>query len=185
MSQQHKEIQKFLFKKITCLLVGVLGLHCSVRAFFWLQRAGDTLRCRVRTSHCGGFSCGAQALGHGASVGLKELQPLGSRAQAQQSWYTGFMSGSMWDLPRPGLEPMFPALAGRFFTTEPLGKPKKFRHFYTQERKDKVIEELISHVPSSRKLMFQSLLSDRKTYSENVIFLVNFRSAAKVTLYFS
>ena len=30
---------------------------------------------------------------------------------------------SMWDLPRPGLEPMSPALAGRFSTTAPPGKP--------------------------------------------------------------
>ena len=29
----------------------------------------------------------------------------------------------MWDLPRPGLEPMSPALAGRFSTTVPPGKP--------------------------------------------------------------
>ena len=28
----------------------------------------------------------------------------------------------MWDLPRPGLEPVSPALAGRFATTVPLGK---------------------------------------------------------------
>ena len=27
------------------------------------------------------------------------------------------------DLPNPGIEPMSPALAGRFFTTEPPGKP--------------------------------------------------------------
>ena len=31
----------------------------------------------------------------------------------------------MWDLPRPGLEPVSPALAGRFSTTAPPGKPKK------------------------------------------------------------
>ena len=30
--------------------------------------------------------------------------------------------GGMWNLPRPGIEPMSPALAGRFLTTEPLGK---------------------------------------------------------------
>ena len=30
----------------------------------------------------------------------------------------------MWDLPRPGLEPVSPALAGRFSTTAPSGKPK-------------------------------------------------------------
>ena len=29
----------------------------------------------------------------------------------------------MWDLPRPGLEPVFPTLAGRFSTTAPPGKP--------------------------------------------------------------
>ena len=28
----------------------------------------------------------------------------------------------MWDLPGPGLEPMSPALAGRFLTTAPPGK---------------------------------------------------------------
>ena len=30
----------------------------------------------------------------------------------------------MWDLPRPGLEPTSPALAGRFSTTVPPGKPQ-------------------------------------------------------------
>ena len=29
----------------------------------------------------------------------------------------------MWDLPGPGLEPVSPALAGGFLTTEPPGKP--------------------------------------------------------------
>ena len=33
----------------------------------------------------------------------------------------------MWDPPRPGLEPVSPALAGRFSTTAPPGKP---RHQY-------------------------------------------------------
>ncbi|KAJ8791577.1 hypothetical protein J1605_020299 [Eschrichtius robustus] len=31
----------------------------------------------------------------------------------------------MWDLPRPGLEPVSPALAGRFSTTAPPGKPSE------------------------------------------------------------
>ena len=31
----------------------------------------------------------------------------------------------MWDLPRPGLEPVCPALAGRFSTTAPPGKPPR------------------------------------------------------------
>ena len=33
------------------------------------------------------------------------------------------MSCVMWDLPRPGVEPVSPALAGAFFTTEETGKP--------------------------------------------------------------
>ena len=32
----------------------------------------------------------------------------------------------MWDLPRPGLEPVCPALAGRFSTTAPPGKPPNY-----------------------------------------------------------
>ena len=31
----------------------------------------------------------------------------------------------MWDLPGSEIEPVSPALAGRFFTTEPPGKPSK------------------------------------------------------------
>ena len=31
----------------------------------------------------------------------------------------------MWDLPRPGLEPVSPALAGGFLTTVPPGKSRK------------------------------------------------------------
>ena len=33
------------------------------------------------------------------------------------------MLHGMWDLPRPGLEPVSLALAGRFLTTAPPGKP--------------------------------------------------------------
>ena len=32
-------------------------------------------------------------------------------------------SSSPGELPQPGIEPVFPALTGRFFTTEPLVKP--------------------------------------------------------------
>ena len=30
----------------------------------------------------------------------------------------------MWDLPGSGMEPVSPSLTGRFFTSEPPGKPK-------------------------------------------------------------
>ena len=51
----------------------------------------------------------------------RRLSNCGSRAQ---------LLCGMWDLPRPGLEPMSPALAGRFSTTAPPGKPH--RKIYTQ-----------------------------------------------------
>ena len=40
----------------------------------------------------------------------------------------------MWDLPRPGLEPVSPALAGRFSTTAPPGKPLFFncKHLFLE-----------------------------------------------------
>ena len=36
----------------------------------------------------------------------------------------------MWNLPRPGIKPMSPALAGRFLTTEPPGKSHILSHSY-------------------------------------------------------
>ena len=44
----------------------------------------------------------------------RRLSNCGTRAQLLRG---------MWDLPRPGLEPVSPALAGRFSTTAPPGKP--------------------------------------------------------------
>ena len=44
----------------------------------------------------------------------RKLSSCGSRAQSLRG---------MWDPPRPGLEPVSPALAGRFSTTAPPGKP--------------------------------------------------------------
>ena len=48
---------------------------------------------------------------------MRRLSNCGSRAQ---------LLCGMWDLPRPGLEPASPALAGRFSTTAPPGKPPDF-----------------------------------------------------------
>ena len=45
---------------------------------------------------------------------MRRLSNCGSRAQLLRG---------MWDLPRPGIEPVSPALAGRFSTTAPPGKP--------------------------------------------------------------
>ena len=39
----------------------------------------------------------------------------------------------MWDLPRLGIKSMSPGLAGRFFITEPPGKPKAIHFFKNKE----------------------------------------------------
>ena len=42
---------------------------------------------------------------------------------AQQLWcMTGLVAPGVWDLPGSGIEPVSPALAGGFYTTEPRGK---------------------------------------------------------------
>ena len=93
-----------------------MGLRCCVWAFLQLWRVGATLRC-AWASHCGGLSrCRAWALVVRASVVVAlGLSSCGSRAQLLRG---------MWDLPRPGLEPVFPALAGGFPTTAPPGKSR-------------------------------------------------------------
>ena len=42
----------------------------------------------------------------------------------RQGYWSGFLFFSPGDFPEPGTEPVSPALAGGFFTTEPPGKPK-------------------------------------------------------------
>ena len=48
--------------------------------------------------------------------------PLTMGFPRQESW-RGLPFPSPGDLPDPGIEPASPALAGRFFTTQPPGKP--------------------------------------------------------------
>ena len=65
----------------------------------------------------GGFPCcgatGSSAVG--SVVAVSRLPGCSTQPQ---------LLCSMWDPPRPGLEPMSPALAGRFFTAEPPGKSR-------------------------------------------------------------
>ena len=41
----------------------------------------------------------------------------------KQEYWNGLPFPSPGDLPDPGIKPMSPALVGKFFTTEPPGKP--------------------------------------------------------------
>ena len=94
--------------------LAVLRLQCCVRAFssgewglLWLQ--------------CTGFSYyGAQALGHMgfSSCSFRVLEyGLSSCSTLAQ------LPCGMWDLSRPGVKPVCPALQGRVLTTGPPGKP--------------------------------------------------------------
>ena len=48
---------------------------------------------------------------------------------SRQEYWTGLPCPPPGDLPDTGIEPVSPALAGRFFTTEPHGKPRDWLLF--------------------------------------------------------
>ena len=88
--------------------MAVLGLHLCARAFSSCGKRGP-LFIAVR-----GPPTIAASLVAEHRLQTHRLSNCGSRAQPLRG---------MWDLPRPGLEPVSPALAGRFSTTAPPGKP--------------------------------------------------------------
>ena len=88
--------------------MAVLGLHFCLRAFSSCGKQGPLLI----TVH--GPLTIAASLVEEHRLQTRRLSNHGSRAQ---------LLCGMWDLPRPGLEPVSPALAGRFSTTAPPGKP--------------------------------------------------------------
>ena len=120
----------FIFKNkfIYLFIFGCVGSSLLCAGFLWLRRAGATLRCGVRASHCRGFSCcRARALGAQASVvvarGLSSCGLWALELRLSSCGARALLLHGMWDLPGPGLEPMSFALAGRFLTTVPTGKP--------------------------------------------------------------
>ena len=88
--------------------MAVLGLRFCVRAFSSCGKWGP-LFIAVR----GPLTIAASLVAE-HKLQTRRLSSCGSRAQ--------LLCGT-WDLPRPGLERMSPALAGRFSTTAPPGKP--------------------------------------------------------------
>ena len=101
----------FIFLFIIYLLflfLAVLGLRFCARAFSSCGEWGP-LFIAVR----GPLTIAASLVAEHRLQTLR-LSSCGSRAQPLRG---------MWDLPRPGLEPVCPALAGRFSTTAPPGKP--------------------------------------------------------------
>ena len=101
-----------MLKKIIPFIFGCAGPLLLLRLF-----SG----CGAWASHWGDFSCcGAQAVGH---VGFSSW---GSRAPEHRLSTCGTQAlVVLWHVRSsgPGIEPMSPALVGRFFPTEPPGKP--------------------------------------------------------------
>ena len=96
--------------------MAVLGLHFCARAFSSCGKRGP-LFIAVR----GPLTIAASLVAE-YRLQTRRLSNCGSRAQLLRG---------MWDLPRPGLEPVSPELAGRFSTTAPPGKPQ-LNDFLTQ-----------------------------------------------------
>ena len=73
------------------LLLTVLGLSCCVQAFFSCGKLGLLSSCGGQASQCGGFSCGAWALGH---VGFSSCH-----TWTQQLWLMGLVA--LWHMEFP------------------------------------------------------------------------------------
>ena len=92
----------FIFYIFSCARSSLLHL-----GFLLVQQVGAALHCRAWTSQCAGFfCCWAQALGTQASVVVS----------------TGLVALQRVESSRTRVDPMFSALAGRFFTNGPSVK---------------------------------------------------------------
>ena len=90
------------------LFMAVLGLCFCKRAFSSCGKRGPLF-----IAVCGPLTIAASLVAE-HRLQTHRLSNCGSWAQLLRG---------MWDLPRPGLDPVSPALAGSFSTTAPPGKP--------------------------------------------------------------
>ena len=105
-----------VFLKCFYLFLVVLGLRCQARAFSscgdggysQLQCVSFSLQWFLLLWNTGCRHLGSVVVVHGLSL----------------LW-------GMWDLPRPGIELVSPALAGRFLSTVPIGKSCTFFFFFS------------------------------------------------------
>ena len=71
-------------------------------------------------------------------------------------YWSGLAFPSPMDLPDPGMEPMFPALAGIFSTSEPPGKPKMNSYRESKEGEKSLVslvELFCGHICYSSELL--------------------------------
>ena len=152
-------ISIFLINLCYLFIFGCVWSSLLHAGFLQLHRAGATLRCGARASHCSGFSCcGARALGARASVVVAHgLNSCGSQALERSLSSCGAQAQllcGMWDLPRPGLKPVSPALAGGFLTTVPPGNsPLISIKIYSKLVCSKLMFHIVRYINSKEKLL--------------------------------
>ena len=108
--KKKKILSIFFFFIATLFIFGCVGSSVRARAFSSCGKRGPLL-IAVR----GPPTIAAPPVA-GHRLQTRRLSSCGSRAQ--------LLRGT-WNPPRPGLKPASPALAGRFSTTAPPGKPQK------------------------------------------------------------
>ena len=127
-----------------CCCAQLFAFLSSCRGWWWWGAGGwgtlgevATLPCTTRASHCGGFFCWeARALECSgfSSYGLQALEHRLSSCGVQ-----ALLLHKMWDLPRPGIKLVSPALADRFFFF--------FLEFYYRNNYKRENNIINSHVP--------------------------------------
>ena len=117
----------FIFFNNLCVYFWLCWVFIAAWPSLSLRQVGTTLQLQ-----CMGFSLQRLFLlwrTGSRMLRLQELQRVGSVAVTPGLQGTGCVvvahkfSCHMWALPGSGIEPMSPAVAGSFFTTEPPGKP--------------------------------------------------------------
>ena len=137
----------FFFNKFIYLFIfAVLGLRFCARAFSSCSERGP-LFIAVR----GPLTIAASVVAE-HRLQTRRLSSCDSRAQLLRG---------MWDLPRPGLEPVSPALAGRFSTIAPPGKPclYSFEEIYLKVKHFILVNPLAKQIePKLTKSLFRTEL---------------------------
>ena len=103
-------LSAYILFMYVCMYVWLCWVFVSVRGLSLVVASGGH-----SSSRCVGLSL-TRPLVAEHRLQTRRLSNCGSRAELLRG---------MWDLPRPGLELASPALAGRFSTTAPPGKPHR------------------------------------------------------------
>ena len=124
----------FYFLTLLFIFLAALGLCCCMQAFsscgerglLFIALHGLLIVVASLVAEHGLQAHGLQQLQHAGSVVVaRGLSSCGSRALEHRLSSCGAqvqLLRGMWDLPRPGVEPVSLALTGGFLTTEPPGK---------------------------------------------------------------